>query len=261
MNDILPPPPRRLSLLPLVLLLLFLGEAAIAAGAFYEWKTAPAETLALNAMQAQLTLVEKATDTQTEGALNSQLALLTAELNTLQTQVGTDHASIASLQAQNASYAALEAKLSRLAAVDHAWLALQAGQPLGDIPNAPPALARYATTAPPTQASLAQSFPAAARAGEAASIAGLHQATIWSRIMARLENIITITKGDHVIIGAPAAAAITQARDDLNAGDLAGAVAKLNTLSDTTQTAMASWLQPARALLAAREALLTMAAQ
>jgi hypothetical protein len=115
MSDLLPPPPRRLSLLPLALLLLLLGEAALGAGLFYEWKTTPDETLALNAIQSQLTLVEKATDTQTEGALTNKFAVLTAELAALQTQVGSDHAGIASLQAANANYTALAEKMARLA--------------------------------------------------------------------------------------------------------------------------------------------------
>ncbi len=192
---------------------------------------------------------------------DAKLAALSDQISAMQSLLSADHAMIVTLQSQASSLGGLPARVARLASVVRAGVALDEGQPLGVIPGAPPALAQFATVAPPTQAALLQAFPAAARAGEAASIAGVHQATIFARVMARLENLITITNGDHVILGAPAAGVMQQARDELNAGDLAGAVAKLSTLSESTQNAMAGWLQPARALLAARQALLSMAAQ
>jgi hypothetical protein len=140
-------------------------------------------------------------------------------------------------------------------------MALDAGQPLGTIANAPPALSIFATTPPPTEAALRLGFPAAARAAEAASVAGDTKGGAWAHALARLENFVTVSAGSHVLIGAPAAAVIGQARTLLEAGDLAGAVAQLNTLSTTTQQAMGGWLDQARALVAARAALVTVARQ
>jgi hypothetical protein len=78
-------------------------------------------------------------------------------------------------------------------------------------------------------------------------------------VLARLESLITISNGTHVIVGAPAAAVIAQARAALDAGDLAGAVALLDTLSVSTQAAMGGWLGQARDLLAARAAIVSLA--
>ncbi|MBU6398155.1 MAG: hypothetical protein KJS74_08245, partial [Rhodospirillales bacterium] len=65
----------------------------------------------------------------------------------------------------------------------------------------------------------------------------------------------------HVIFGPPAQAALNQMQAALANDDLAAAVAAANTLNPPTQAAMASWLTPARQLLAARQALASMARQ
>jgi hypothetical protein len=108
---------------------------------------------------------------------------------------------------------------------------------------------------------LVLAFPAAARAAEAASTASHSNGSYWSVVLARLENLITISNGSHVIIGSPAAAVMTQAQSLLDAGDLAGAVAQLQTLSATTQAAMGDWLPQAEGLLAARAAIIALANQ
>jgi hypothetical protein len=142
-----------------------------------------------------------------------------------------------------------------------ARMALDNGQPVGTLANAPPALAQFATAAPPTEASLRLSFADAARAAEAASVSADGRLSFWSRAKARAESLITVSDGTHVLVGAPATGVLEQARVRLDAGDLAGAVAQIGTLSQPTQTAMGSWLQQARALLAARAALITLAGQ
>ena len=138
-------------------------------------------------------------------------------------------------------------------------MALDSGQALGNIPNAPPALAVFATNPPPSEAQLRLDFPAAARAAEAASIAGADRGTFWSRVLARLESLVTVSEGSHVLLGAPAAGVLIQAQARLDAGDLAGAVARLDTLDESTQQAMQPWLGQAQALLGARAALITLA--
>jgi hypothetical protein len=104
-------------------------------------------------------------------------------------------------------------------------------------------------------------FAAAARAAEAASVTADGKASFWSRVRARMESIVTVSDGTHVLLGAPAAAVLAQARLLLDAGDLAGAVAQIDTLSQPTQAAMGAWLTQARALLAARAALIQLAGQ
>ena len=105
------------------------------------------------------------------------------------------------------------------------------------------------------------SFPDAARAAESASVTSDGKRSYWSTVLSRLEGIITISNGTHVVVGAPAAGVIEQAQAALDAGDLAGAVAVLDTLSLTTQAAMGDWLGQARDLLAARQAMVAMAGQ
>ena len=59
-----------------------------------------------------------------------------------------------------------------------------------------------------------------------------------------------------MIWGDEAAAALEAARRALEAGDLAGAVARLSTLPAPARAALASWEAEAQALLAARAALM-----
>jgi hypothetical protein len=190
----------------------------------------------------------------------TDLTKLTADVNALQARATADHAVLTGLQASTTDLAKLTAKISVLGRLDAARMALDAGQPLGDIPNAPPALAKFSAAPPPTQAELVLSFPAAAEAAESASVTRDGKRSYWSNVLARLEGLVTISNGTHVIVGAPAAAVIAQARASLDAGDLAGAVAVLDTLSVSTQAAMGDWLSQARDLLAARAAIVSLAA-
>jgi hypothetical protein len=211
----------------------------------------------VNALQTQTNADH--TVLNTLQASNADLPKFQAAVTALQAQAVSDHTALTTLQSSTADLTTLTTKISTLSRLAAARMALDAGQPLGDIPNAPPALAQFATTPPPTQAALVLAYPAAAQAASAASIAGNATGSYWSRVLARLENLITISNGSHVIIGAPAAAVLAQAQQLLNAGDLAGAVTTLDQLSSTTQQAMGTWLTQARALLAARAAIGTLA--
>jgi hypothetical protein len=106
---------------------------------------------------------------------------------------------------------------------------------------------------------LREAFPDAARAAETASLSAQGKTGFWDQVRLRLESVITISNGTHVLFGPPAAAALNQAQAALDAGDLAGAVAHVQTLSLTAQRAMGGWLPQAQALLAARAALVTLA--
>ena len=188
-------------------------------------------------------------------------AALAAQVNAMQGQMSADHGALAALQANAQDLGKLTARMAQLNDVAAARMALETGQPLGVVRNAPPALGVFADTAPPTMAQLRESFPAAARNAEAASLANNGQAGFWAQVKLRLEGLITISNGDHVIFGPPAAAALNKAKAALANDDLAQAVAALDRLSPPTQAAMASWLTPARQLLAARQALAQMAQQ
>jgi hypothetical protein len=195
----------------------------------------------------------------TAQAVAPDVAKLTDQLAAITAQSNADHASLAGLQASTTDLTKLTARITVLSRLESARMALDAGQPLGVIPDAPPALTTFAATPPPTEAALILGFDAAAQRAESASIADNGKRSFWSGVLARLEGILTISNGSHVIIGAPAAAVLAQARASLAAGDLAGAVAALDTLSATTQAAMGDWLIQARDLLAARQAITMMA--
>jgi hypothetical protein len=193
--------------------------------------------------------------------LSVKFAALAAQVNAVQGQMAADHGALTNLQENAVDLTKLAARIGRLNALETARMALDAGAPLGVVPGAPAALAAYADVPPPTVAQLRLAFPAAARAAEAASIAGDSQGGYWARVLSRLEGFVTISDGDRVIFGAPAAGVLDEARDLLEVGDLGGAVAKLDRLSLPTQAAMGGWLAQARGLLAARAALLALAGQ
>ena len=260
--------PARRSLWPYPLLALII---LVAGGEGYLWvrlKAEAANATQLAVLQAQVADL-RALAIQTRPAsgsiaaqadLSVKLADVAAQVNAVQSQVAADHGALTTLQSNTADLTKLTQRITLLNQLAAARMALDAGQPLGLIANAPPSLSIFASP-PPTEASLRLAFPAAARAAEAASIAGDTKGGVWAHALARLENFVTVSAGSHVLIGAPAAAVIDQARTLLDAGDLAGAVAALNQLSMTTQAAMDGWLTQARALVAARAALADMARQ
>ncbi|HQT45683.1 MAG: hypothetical protein B7X08_06870 [Acidocella sp. 20-63-7] len=249
-----------------------LGFVVLAAGEGYLWHEIQMQTAQdaqftglqaqISALQAQANRAAPAPDSVTTQAdLSMKYSALAAQVNAVQAQAAADHGALTSMQADATNLSQLTTRIALLNALENARMALDAGQPLGTVPGAPPALAQFAAAAPPTEAQLRLSFAQAAEAGDAASIAGNASGNSWTRVLARFENLITISKGGQVVFGAPAAGVIEQARTLLNAGDLAGAVAQLDTLSTTTQQAMAGWLAQARALLAARAALIALAGQ
>ncbi len=142
-----------------------------------------------------------------------------------------------------------------------ALAALQAGRPLGDIPNAPPAVAHFATAAPPTVSDLRRTFPAVARKALAASRPANADQRFFDRVWSRAQNLVTVRQGDRVLVGDPASGVIAHAQDDIDAGDVAGAVDALSQLSGPAAQAVGPWLELAKALVAARAALVGMAGQ
>lgn len=180
-------------------------------------------------------------------------AALASRLDQIEQRLG-------SVEQSQGKLSALADRAGRLARIEAAQAALDAGQPLGDIPGAPPAVTRFASTKPPTEAALRLSYPQAARAALAASRPSLDGKAWYDRLWARAQDLVTVREGEHVIVGDPAAGILASARHALDAGDLAGAVADLSRLSGPPAQAMAPWLADARSLLEARTALGSMAA-
>jgi len=152
-------------------------------------------------------------------------------------------------------------RAARLARLQIALAALEKGEKLGAIPDAPEALARFANTAPPTEAALRLSFPAAAHAAAEASSAVDDNAPLLDRVWSRAQSVVTLRQGDRVLVGDPAAGVLARARRALEAGDLAGTVAALGDLQGPAAKAMEGWRAEAQALLAARAALAELAAR
>lgn len=175
-------------------------------------------------------------------------------------RVAADEARLAALEKAEAVPAQVADRAARVARLQAAFAALAAGQKLGEIPQAPAALARYATVAPPTEPALRLAFPAAARAALAAGHPASSDRPFLDRVWAEAQDLVTIRQGDHVLLGDPDAGVLAKAQTALDAGDLAGAVAAVASLTGPAAQAMAPWLDQARGLLAARAALADLAA-
>jgi hypothetical protein len=206
-------------------------------------------------------------DTQLAGridALSARADTLETALRTVQSDLArrldADEARIAAAERNASQIAALVDRVGRAARVQAAELALNAGQKLGDIPGAPPALAKFANAPPPTEATLKLAFPSAAREALAGARPPTEGKPLLARLWAETQDLVTVRQGDRVLVGDPAAGVLERARAALDAGDLAGAVAAVGTLTGASAQAMAGWLADARALLEARAALIEWAA-
>jgi hypothetical protein len=188
-----------------------------------------------------------------------EIALRTAQSDLARRLDGAE-ARIAAAERNANQITALADRVGRVARVQAAQLALDAGQKLGDIPAAPPALARFANAPPPTEATLKLAFPPAAREALAAARPPTEGKPLLARLWAETQDLVTVRQGDRVLVGDPAAGVLERARAALDAGDLAGAVAAVGALTGGPAQAMAGWLADARALLEARAALIEWAA-
>jgi hypothetical protein len=171
-----------------------------------------------------------------------------------------DEARLATVEKSGGQIAGIAEQTARIARVQAAMLALNSGQKLGDIPGAPAALARFANANPPTEAALRLAFPQAARDALAAARPATEGKPLMARLWAEAQDLVTIRQGDRVLLGDPTAGVLEHARAALEAGDLAGAVTAVASLTGTAAQAMAGWLADARALLDARAALAAWAA-
>ena len=164
--------------------------------------------------------------------------------------------------------ASLESRTARLGAIDRLRGALAAGQPLaeslGRIDQPPPALARFAQAAPPTESGLRLAFEDAAKAARAASDAAMQpdgsKTGVVDSALSRLGGLVTIRRGEQVVWGDAAEAEIERARRALEAGDLEMSLTHVDKLPPPARAAMQGWADQARALIAARAALRQLAA-
>jgi hypothetical protein len=194
-------------------------------------------------------------------ALEQRPTLPPVETDKLADRLAADEAKLSTLEQKAVAPAQEADRAMQMARVQAAFVALATGKPLGSIPDAPPALARYATAAPPTEAALRLTFPAAARAAVAAGHPTNSNHAFLRRVWDEAQDLITVRQGDHVVLGDPDAGVLAHAQAALDAGDLAGAVADVGTLTGGAAQATAAWLDQARGLLAARAALADLAAR
>ena len=154
---------------------------------------------------------------------------------------------------------AINARQARTAQLQAASAALAAGRPLGTIDGAPPALAAFATKPPPTEASLRLSFDAAAAKTREAGMPPKETTPFLTRMLDRAQSGLVVRQGDRLLVGDPVSGVLDQARRQLEAGDLSGAVSALDGLSGPAAVAMAPWRAEAQALLDLRAALASVA--
>jgi len=168
---------------------------------------------------------------------------------------------VANLEKTSGSIDAVSGHLNRLARIQEAGLALSAGRPVGDIPNAPPALAQFAHNAPPTMTELHELFLKSEQAAIAAKEPDNTSVPIMDRIWERAQGLVTVHRGEDVVVGSPAAVTLSHARAALDAGDLKQAITVVETLKGQPRDAMARWLKEAKSVVDARTALADMAGQ
>jgi len=197
---------------------------------------------------------------------DGQLSKQAADLQALSGRVNTVEGRVAAVEKQDSAIAGqlggLADRAQRISRAQVAVAALEAGQKLGEIPGAPPAIARFAYNAPPTEAALRLSFNSTAEAAEQASQPGAMEGQPFAaRLWTRAQQSVSVRQGDRVLLGDPVAGVLAHARQALDAGDLAGAISALDALTGQAAAAMADWTSQARALLDARAALASMAAR
>lgn len=226
----------------------------------------PFDPAPLSGALAALAAKQAADGTALTGRLDALAAKQAADAAALGGRLDALDGRIAAVDGQAKQTAgqigAVAERSGRITRLQAAMSALETGQRLGDIPGAPPAVARFATEAPPTEQALRRSFDAAADAAQQAGQPALMEhRSFGDRLWARAQQAVTVRQSDRVLLGDPLAGRLILARTALDAGDLAGAVRALDGLAGPAQAAMAEWTGQARALLEARAALASMAAR
>jgi hypothetical protein len=202
----------------------------------------------------QLQASDKGTLDNLSNAVNQEQAQQKDTLAALDSRVGT-------LEKGAGKVLGTAKSAEKMTRVQAAEVALLAGQKLGEIPGAPPALARFADKAPPTDAELRESFPAYADKARAVSQPELANKSFLERSWLRLQQSVTVRQGDDVLVGDPAAGVLADAAARVQNDDLPGAIKVLQHLKGPAAGAVKPWVDDASALVEARAALAAMAAQ
>lgn len=194
------------------------------------------------------------------GRINAGAAQDAKALAELSGKVGALDARLVTVEQSSGKVAGLAARAGTMAQLQSAQDNLAAGHKLGTIAGAPPALARFATVAPPTEAALRLSFADAAEAARQASQPQNARRPFLGRVWSRVQQAVVVRQGDDVIVGDPAAGVLARAGDAMNAGDLPGTVEIAETLQGPARESMGPWLAQAHQLLDARAALASLVA-
>jgi len=195
------------------------------------------------------------------GSIQTGMEATKQQTEAIKQQTDRMTARVAALEKASGSLDSVSDHLSRLARIQEASIALAAGRPVGDLPDAPPALARFAHAAPPTETQLRQLFLQSEHAAIAAKQPDNVTVPLMDRIWERAQGLVTVHRGEDVVVGNPSSVTLGQARAALDAGDLKGAISIVELLKGQPRDAMSNWLVEAKSLVDARAALADMAGQ
>jgi hypothetical protein len=197
---------------------------------------------------------------QTAGRIEALSGRSQAATDALKQQLDAASTKISSLQASSTSVATAGSRIDRLIRIQSASVALENGRPLGSLPDAPPAVARFADKAPPTEAQLRLAFVQVQRAALAASKVDTTERPFLERVLGKAEELMTIRRGNDVVVGNSTVAALGQADAAVQAGDFPTALKAMDQLDPSAQKVSADWVAQVKSLLDARAALAEMAA-
>jgi len=215
---------------------------------------------ALEAKAADQSQVGSRVDTLS-GRIESLSGRLQTGLDSIKQQTDRLAGRISALEKAAGSLDAVSDRLNRLARIQEAGIALAAGRPTGDLPDAPAALSRFAHDAPPTEVQLRVLFAQSEQAAVAAKQPDDTAVPFVDRVWERAQDLVTIHKGDDVVVGNPTSVTLGHAREALDAGDLKSAISAVESLKGPPRQAMADWLAASKSLVDARAALADLAGQ
>lgn len=212
----------------------------------------------------ELAAIKAALDAQIaeNKALAEKYARLAAEA---EARIAQAEARIAKAEAKAADLSTMTEAVSREArravALAELRAALESGAPYGAAlatlretgVETPEALERFAAEGVPTLARLREEFPGAARRALEAAIRASRDASLGRRVGAFLKSQIGI-RSLEPRDGDDPDAVLSRAEAALRAGDLATALEEIGKLPPEAQQAMASWIDRAKARLAAEQA-------
>lgn len=220
---------------------------------------------AIRALQAQPQVPAKLTEEV--AALTAQLADLkrtsadAAAVLRLADRIEKMESSLRDMQARRSSASALmlavgqlREALAKAMPYDAELRAVRAlGAQDAEVAPALDALKPRAITGIPTFPVLSARFAALAPAIVRATILPVEQSW-WRQTMDRLASLVTLRREDGTAAGTQPAAVVARAEASLGLGDLAGAIAEIETLTGGPADQAANWLADAKARLAADKA-------